>query len=305
MLNLQKCCKLLFIGIIILLPVFLISINAMASGGEQNVFLDSDEAQATGRIIYQPSPRQATVKLYNSSNAIVDSQNTNDDGYYTLNAPAGSGYTLVVTKPGYLSFTLKELTIADGADIETIDMMQMGGDIDGDGYINSVDLVCLISEFGRTPINYPLADIDGDGFVNSVDLTIMLAGYGKWNMEKIADPISTNPMPTQITINAVTGATYDITISASGITSFSGMEIKFSYDAAVFDVVDICAFTKNKEISAGPIAFAGITVTQASPGMVRFTVSKTVPAGKQWAGALTTIRLKAKTTATSVVNVEK
>ena len=148
------------------------------------VFLKTTATGAafSGAILYQPSPRPARVELYNSAGTQVAFADTAADGAYTLIAPAGAGYTLVITKPGYLSYTIKNLTLREGEELETIDMHQMGGDINGDGYINSEDLVCLISEYGGAPVNYPLADIDGDGLVNSVDLTCLLAGYGRWNV---------------------------------------------------------------------------------------------------------------------------
>ena len=136
----------------------------------------------SGKLLYQDSPRPATVELFNSQGEPIYAMTTAEDGAYTLLAPAGAGYTLVITKPGYLSYTIKNLTLTEGEDIETIDLYQLAGDINGDGFVNSEDLVCLISEFGRAPINYQYADIDGDGLVNSVDLTCLLAGFGKWDV---------------------------------------------------------------------------------------------------------------------------
>jgi Ca2+-binding EF-hand superfamily protein len=66
--------------------------------------------------------------------------------------------------------------------IETIDLLQMAGDIDGDGIVNATDLTYLLSEFGKFPLNFPYADIDGDGIVNATDLTYLLAGFGKKNV---------------------------------------------------------------------------------------------------------------------------
>ena len=135
-----------------------------------------------GAILYQPSPRAAKIVLYNSEGTQVAFTDTDEDGAYKLSAQPGAGYTLVITKPAYISYTIKNLTLTEGEELKTIDMRQMGGDINGDGYINSEDLVCLISEYGRAPVIYPLADIDGDGLVNSVDLTCLLAGYGRWDV---------------------------------------------------------------------------------------------------------------------------
>jgi hypothetical protein len=254
-------------------------------------------------VLYQTSSRPATVTLFDNNN-VINYTTTAADGSYTLSAPAGGGYKLVVTKPGYLSYTLKELTLIAEADIEIVDIRLLAGDINGDGIVNATDLTYLLAEFGGAPLIFPYADIDGDGIVNAIDLTYLLAGFNNSNVEKIADPVGKPSLPRQITINAVTGRQYDIPLAASGITSFSGMQVNFKYDSAVFDLIDLCAFTGNKILMSGPIAAAGIIITQVNPGEIRFTVNKTIPAGMQWSGPLTTIRLKAKTTAASIVNVE-
>jgi hypothetical protein len=103
----------------------------------------------------------------------------------------------------------------------------------------------------------------------------------------------------------VAGKQYDITISASDVSDFSGMEITLQYDTAVFSVDDLCAYTRIKETTSGAIAAAGITITQVSAGEIRFTVDKAVPAGMQWSGPLTTICLQAKATTVSNVTVSK
>jgi hypothetical protein len=135
-----------------------------------------------GTVLYQTSPREATVALHNSEGKHIDTAETDDDGAYSLTAAAGAGYTLTVTKLGYLSYTIRNLTLAEGEDIETIDIRSLAGDVNGDGIVNAVDLTCLLSEFNREPVEYKGADIDGNGIVNAADLTYLLAGFNKRNV---------------------------------------------------------------------------------------------------------------------------
>jgi hypothetical protein len=140
---------------------------------------------ASGEVVYQQSACFATVSLFDSSGKSVYITNTDADGAYTLAVPlvpAGTLYTLVVTKPGYLSYTVKNLSLGAGEHIEAIDISQLAGDINGDGIVNSIDLTYLLSEFNRAPQLYQYADINGDGLVNSVDLTYLLAGFNKRNV---------------------------------------------------------------------------------------------------------------------------
>ena len=149
------------------------------------ITVGSGEISVSGQIDYQDSLRPATVTLTPNANAhdpiVVE---TALDGSYTLTLPDVDStiYTMVVTKPGYLSYTINNLTLADGQQLSTIDIKQLAGDVNGDGIVNSIDLTYLLSEFNRAPQLYPNADIDGDGLVNSVDLTYLLAGFNKRNI---------------------------------------------------------------------------------------------------------------------------
>ena len=126
----------------------------------------------------------------------------------TIKAAAGSGqvpqnftlagvlpgtYDLVVTKPGHLTYTVKnvkvegtdlDLTKHSNAAISTITLLC--GDIDGDGWINSTDLGVVLQgqNYGKQTTVAGVngkADLNGDGWVNSTDLGIVLQGqhYGK------------------------------------------------------------------------------------------------------------------------------
>jgi hypothetical protein len=145
----------------------------------------------SGAILYQPSPLPATISLYTNSiddPPIATAYTAGDDGAYTLSVPTpqeGARYTLVVTKPGYLSYTVTNLTLTAGEGIEQIDIRQLAGDVNRDGIVNAVDLTCLLSEFNREPQYFRDADIDGNGIVNAADLTYLLAGFNKRNVVEI------------------------------------------------------------------------------------------------------------------------
>jgi hypothetical protein len=135
-----------------------------------------------GAILYQPSSTPATITLYDNNSGQDYITTTASDGAFALSvpiAPSGTRYTLKVTKPGYLSYTINNLALTDGDDIGTIDIRQLAGDVNGDGIVNAVDLTCLLSEFNRDPLIFREADIDGNGIVNAADLTYLLAGFNK------------------------------------------------------------------------------------------------------------------------------
>jgi hypothetical protein len=133
----------------------------------------------SGSILCQDSPTPASVSLYNSAGELLYGPVNATGGSYKLIAPAGEGYTLIISKPGYLRYIVTNISFNDGVVIAAIDLRQLAGDINGDGTVNAVDLACLLSEFNYAPQQYKNADINGDGVVNAVDLTYLLSGFNK------------------------------------------------------------------------------------------------------------------------------
>ena len=111
---------------------------------------------------------------------------------FSFDAVAKGTYDLVVTKPGHLTYTVKDVVVGDtdldltkhsNAAISTITLLC--GDIDGNGFINSTDLGIILKgqNYGKSTATAgdKAADLDGNGFINSTDLGIVLQGqhYGK------------------------------------------------------------------------------------------------------------------------------
>ena len=152
---------------------------------------------------------RGTIKSYNPNNAttIQLMQGGKEQYKTTIAATTGSGqkeqnfsfdavaagtYDLVVTKPGHLTYTVKnvevggtdlDLTTLTGKAYSTITLLC--GDIDGNGFINSTDLGIILKgqNYGKSTATAgdKAADLDGNGFINSTDLGIVLQGqhYGK------------------------------------------------------------------------------------------------------------------------------
>ncbi|MCL1816073.1 MAG: InlB B-repeat-containing protein [Clostridiales bacterium] len=140
----------------------------------------------SGAVFYQPSPVVARLELLDNEHKLIAYDYTTSEGDYSLTIPdalSDTPYTLKVTKPGYLSYTIKNLTINNSIEEINFDLTHMAGDVNGDGVINAEDLTILLSQFNRAPDEENSADIDGNGIVNAVDLAYLLAGFNKSNVD--------------------------------------------------------------------------------------------------------------------------
>ena len=166
-------------------------------------------------VAYDPNAVSApsvsgTVKSYNPNNATTIQLMRGGTEQYktTIGATTGSGqkeqsfsfpavaagaYDLVVTKPGHLTYTVKNVTVGNApldltehsnAAISTITLLC--GDIDGDGWIDFSDYQELLksTNYGKQTsavgVN-KIADLDGDTWIDFSDYQILLSSqhYGK------------------------------------------------------------------------------------------------------------------------------
>ena len=64
--------------------------------------------------------------------------------------------------------------------------VEIGADVDADGYVDFLDLGVLIADFGAPPFNEPRADVNGDGVVNVLDLALIGRDFGKLASQPLA-----------------------------------------------------------------------------------------------------------------------
>lgn len=116
---------------------------------------------------------------------------TNSSGNFSLpNLPLDT-YTIRASYPGYLS-AQKSGMVLDSAQLNLVmsTISLRGGDVNGDGVINILDVGLIISKFGQTGVavrsvssgctvvDEP-ADLNDDGIVNISDLAILAGNWGQ------------------------------------------------------------------------------------------------------------------------------
>ena len=138
---------------------------------------------------YNPNAA-ATVKLvqngavkYTATTA-TSSGSRQKEQNFSFSAVAPGTYDLVVTKPGHLTYTVKNVVVGDGPldltamtgkSYQTITLLC--GDINGDGSINEddVSIIRYANNINKSTADADnkLADINGDGSVNEDDVSIV------------------------------------------------------------------------------------------------------------------------------------
>jgi hypothetical protein len=159
-------------------------VGYLAIFDDKLVIKDSNWNSNYGIVLPYHYYRRILVTLYDSNDTLIQSEILGTNGSYNLIARADTSNKLVITKPGYLSYTIENIILKEDEDMPTIDLnkLHLAGDVNEDGVINAEDLTYLLSEFNKKPVIWEYADIDGNGIVNAVDLTYLLAGFNKKDM---------------------------------------------------------------------------------------------------------------------------
>lgn len=130
----------------------------------------AQEGTLTGTVhAYKP----VTVSLYGTDPAPVASTTTDQDGNFSLQAPAGD-YTAVASVEGYLN-AQGAATLISGNTTIMPTVTLPAGDIDGNDVIDQFDAMTIGMNYnGFTPT---AADLNNDGIINVLDLELLAANY--------------------------------------------------------------------------------------------------------------------------------
>ena len=128
------------------------------------------EGTLTGQVL---AGKSVTVSLYDDSDALVKTVTANEDGTFSLTAPAGT-YTVVATASGFLGAE-GSATVNDNETTSMPLVTLLAGDIDGNDVIDQFDAMTIgMSYNGTEPA---AADLNDDGTINVLDLELLAANY--------------------------------------------------------------------------------------------------------------------------------
>lgn len=104
---------------------------------------------------------------------------TKSDGSYSIESVPPGTYTVQAYAPGYLVAERQGVQILPGHTISLPPLTLVGGDGNGDGRIDLLDLTLVARNYGLCPPPDGWADITQDGCVNLTDLVLVAQNYGR------------------------------------------------------------------------------------------------------------------------------
>ncbi len=137
---------------------------------------------ATGTVILQGRTDNsgAQVTAWQAGSPITGDV-TAAGGGYSLSLPAGT-YSMTVSMASYLTEQVDNVVVASGGLTPLPDITLLGGDVNGDGTVDILDLSAIGAKYGLSsgdPGFDPAMDINSDDIINIQDLSLAAANYGQ------------------------------------------------------------------------------------------------------------------------------
>jgi len=118
-----------------------------------------------------------------SGTTMVSEQTTGPSGAYEFALEAGT-YTVKYVRPGWSVVTRTGQAVVAGETLEMAPLVLVIGDMNGDSYINVLDLLWMAQCIGQRPSSPDwetkgIADVNGDTYINVLDLLRVAQNIGK------------------------------------------------------------------------------------------------------------------------------
>lgn len=104
-------------------------------------------------------------------------------------------------------------------------------------------------------------------------------------------------------ISTINGQPAYLTMSASGIDTFTGKIFTITYDPSILQLTDAVGLTPQNDSTIGIAPFTNIEILSIENGRIIFLVNTTIPNGKTWSGDINIVKFIGLQTATSTVVV--
>ena len=123
-----------------------------------------------------------------------------------------------------------------------------------------------------------------------------ITGVTAWS-----NPITISTSGLSYQIACTSGTEFNFALLAANIQAFGDVTFVVTYSPEELEVIDLCDYTQECNITSGKIAGTNITV-QYTAGRIEFTVNESILPGKSWSGEITTIIFNPKINGMANIN---
>ncbi len=117
---------------------------------------------------------------------LIASGLTNEDGTFDIMVPEVDVYDVVITKPGYLDYTVTDIETVEGESSDIGEKELIAGDVVKSGQIEIDDLVTIVDNYGTVQEEtQKIYDLNEDGEIDSKDRAIIKKNYDKVDVKEV------------------------------------------------------------------------------------------------------------------------
>jgi hypothetical protein len=116
-----------------------------------------------------------------------------------------------------------------------------------------------------------------------------------------SNPITISTTGLSYQIACTSGTEFNFALLAANIQAFGDVTFVVTYNPEELEVIDLCEYTQECNITSEKITGTNITV-QYTAGRIEFTVNESIVPGKSWSGEITTIIFNGKINGMANIN---
>jgi len=186
---------------------------------------------------------------------------TGSDGSFTILDVTTGTHRVKASMDGYLDAERSGVVVTACMTTTLPTVTIIGGDADGNNFVNIFDLAIVGTAYGTSPPSDPQADINGDNKVNIFDLVLVGGNFGRSGPTEWPGCLSAAPLSAPAAKMLVSpflqamdlGATTTVDIRIEDVAGLYGAEVCLTFDPTRLEVQDLDPLTPGVQIRPGTL----------------------------------------------------
>lgn len=139
----------------------------------------------TDTVTSSSSTKKATITAKSGDATVGAPVQVGENGAYSITVPIGTTYSIVITKDGFLPYTITGVPATAPLSGVDADISGCAGDVDGNKVIELDDLRAVLADYNESEnLENANADVDSNAIVELDDLRAVLANYNETQASK-------------------------------------------------------------------------------------------------------------------------